>query len=141
MVAEVLAFPSKSAESDAGQNEDGAPAVVEVRFSHGKEDKFVHLQKACAVSGCVSEPSLINLPLVLWLALGASADSSELSIADLFQAHFNPSCYLNVHAVYGPWLALRCLIVLDIPMDPALETPANPLNPYPDAVSILLVHP
>jgi methylmalonic aciduria homocystinuria type C protein len=50
-------------------------------------------------------------------------------------AHLAP-CALNVHAVYGPWIALRAVVVLDTP-GPA-GSPPDPANPCPDCATACL---
>eukprot|EP00035_Acanthoeca_spectabilis_P039241 m.60488 g.60488 ORF g.60488 m.60488 type:complete len:187 (+) comp9507_c0_seq4:224-784(+) len=102
VVAEALAFPARGGTAEAElADSEGAPSVLEARFSHGHGKRFVHMQRACAVSGF---------------------------------AHFSPHCFLNVHAVYGPWISLRSVVVLDVSMDNDLAVPPYPKNPYPEAV-------
>ncbi|KAI9172969.1 hypothetical protein H9P43_007100 [Blastocladiella emersonii ATCC 22665] len=47
-------------------------------------------------------------------------------------AHFDQACFLSVHAEFGPWIALRAAIVIDLPGPP--DTPADPPNPVPAAL-------
>jgi len=47
-------------------------------------------------------------------------------------AHLSPS-HLNVHAVYGPWIALRAAVVMDI--EGPADAPPSPPNPCPDCES------
>ncbi len=44
-------------------------------------------------------------------------------------AHLSPS-HLSVHAIYGPWIALRAAVAIDIEGPPG--SPAEPPNPCPD---------
>ncbi|TPX62728.1 hypothetical protein SpCBS45565_g06974 [Spizellomyces sp. 'palustris'] len=46
-------------------------------------------------------------------------------------AYRNPNCFLCVHPIHGPWMALRAVIVLDMDGPSPDEAFEEPTNPYP----------
>jgi hypothetical protein len=46
-------------------------------------------------------------------------------------AHLNTACHLNVHAVYGPWISLRCVVVFDVDIGDVITLPPNPPDSIP----------
>ncbi|KND02904.1 uncharacterized protein SPPG_01984 [Spizellomyces punctatus DAOM BR117] len=47
-------------------------------------------------------------------------------------AYRNPNCFLCVHPIHGPWMALRAVIVLDMDGPSPDEAFEEPTNPYPE---------
>ena len=61
--------------------------------------------------------------------MGCSSEFVDLLCAARVSglAHFNPTCHLCLHPVYGPWWAMRAVLIFD--MELQFESSSYPSSP------------